>query len=143
MKKSLLGLCFGLTLVSIISTEASAHHAAALLYDTNKDVTIEGVVIRFELGNPHMRIYFTREDDAEVGREWMAEGGSRTVLIRRGWTDDMLKPGDRIVMHGHASRDERPIFHVVNMEMPDGREIGTEDSISTNLVDELRRRRRE
>src|SRR5262249_11924976 len=81
---------------------AIAHHSAALIYDLEKQVTIEGVVTRFELGNPHVRIYFTPKDKQA---EWMAEGGSRTVLLRHGWTDDRLKSGDHIVILGNPSRD--------------------------------------
>ena len=120
---------------------ASAHHAAGLVYDTDNEQSMEAIVTRFELGNPHVRIYFKRPEDGGNGEEWMAEGGSRTVLLRRGWTEDMLKAGDRITLHGHPSRDDRPIFHVVNMEH-DGKEIGTEDSTSENLLDQLRQRRR-
>lgn len=120
---------------------AWAHHAAGLVYDTDNEQTMEAIVTRFELGNPHVRIYFKRPQDGDSGEEWMAEGGSRTVLVRRGWTKDMLKPGDRITLHGHPSRDDRPIFHVVNMDK-DGRQIGTEDSTSENLLDQLRQRRK-
>jgi len=131
-----------LLVLMFTSASATAHHAAGLLYDVESDTTIEGVVARFELGNPHMRIYFDRTDVDDGDVEWMAEGGSRTILVRRGWTNDMFKAGDRIVLHGNPSRDERPIYHVNDIETADGREIRAEDSTSDTLLEDLRKRRR-
>ncbi|MCP5144887.1 MAG: hypothetical protein H6978_08695 [Gammaproteobacteria bacterium] len=122
------------------ATTASAHHSAGLVYDVNVQTEIEGVVTRFELGNPHMRIYFTRPgvDD----QQWMAEGGSRTVLVRKGWTADTFKPGDRIRLQGSPSRDERPIFHVRNIIRADGSEIFAEDGASPADAEARRQRTR-
>jgi hypothetical protein len=120
-----------------LSVPAVAHHSAALIYDLEKQVTMEGVVTRFELGNPHVRIYFT-----PVGKpaEWMAEGGSRTVLLRHGWTETQLKSGDHIVILGNPSRDGSDKVHVVQVTMPDGKQLGSED-VQPESLDAARARR--
>jgi hypothetical protein len=112
------------TAAAVLPVPASAHHSAALIYDMEKQVMMEGVVTRFELGNPHVRIYFTPTDKQA---EWMAEGGSRTVLLRHGWTDDQLKSGDHIAILGNPSRDGSNTVHVVQITLPDGKQLGIED----------------
>ena len=57
-----------------------AHHSAAALYHLEQQITVGGTVTRFTLGNPHARIYMMVENAAGEKAEWMAEGGSRTVL---------------------------------------------------------------
>jgi hypothetical protein len=108
----------------------AGHHSAALLFDLAKQVTMEGVVTRFELGNPHMRIYFTPDGQQT---EWMAEGGSRTVLLRRGWSPDELRKGDHIRLEGNPSRDGSGIVHILMLTLADGRQLGTEDLLPDTL----------
>ena len=79
---------------------AQAHHSAAVFYFVDKTVTVEGVVKSYTLGNPHARIYMTVKGPNGEDQSWMAEGGSRTVLLRNGWTGDEVKPGDHIKIVG-------------------------------------------
>lgn len=117
---------------------AEAHHSAGVIFDLTQTISVEGVVSRFNLGNPHLRIYFTVTDDP---REWMAEGGSRTVLLRRDWTADMLKPGDAITIVGHPARDGSSLVHVERLTLPDGRTLWAEDLPPPEAIDGLIRRR--
>ena len=72
---------------------AQAHHSAAVFYFVDKEITVEGVVKSYTLGNPHARIYMTVKGPNGEDQNWMAEGGSRTVLLRNGWTGDEVKAG--------------------------------------------------
>src|SRR6476620_4946666 len=84
---------------------AQAPHSAAVFYFVDKEITVEGVVKSYTLGNPHARIYMTVKGPNGEDQAWMAEGGSRTVLLRNGWTGDEVKPGDHIKIIGNPSRD--------------------------------------
>ena len=130
------------TLVAI-SMPAAAHHAAAVYYDVSKEVTMSGTVTEFRMGNPHARIYFdVIAADGSV-TNWMAEGGSRTVMLRRGWTGDDVKVGDTVTLHGHPSRDGGNYMHMVNVDLPDGTRKFAEDTdpdAIRNLLEQRRRR---
>ncbi len=131
---------FGLVLSCLFLTGAvQAHHSAALLYDLGKEAEVRGVATSYEFGNPHLRIYF---DVAINGRteQWMAEGGSRTVLIRKGWDGTEVKPGDVITVRGNPSRDGSNIIHVLYLTLPDGRQLFTED-LDPKLLERRRRQR--
>lgn len=119
---------------------AAAHHNAAAIFDTSTEVTVQGVVTEYVLGNPHVRIYFDVENDGET-EHWMAEGGSRTVLLRKGWDGSEVAPGDTITIRGNPSRDGSPVVHMEYLILPDGTERYAEDILNSAL--ERARRRRE
>jgi hypothetical protein len=104
MKRVLLGLAAG-ALLALLPGVAGAHHSAAVLYHLDQQITVEGTVTRFTLGNPHARIFLSVKGADGSTTEWMAEGGSRTILLRKGWTGDEVKAGDAIKIVGNPSRD--------------------------------------
>jgi hypothetical protein len=132
-------MCVCLILGAAPLMQASAHHSPAMLYDLTKEITVEGIVTEYQLGNPHMRIYFDVDNNGTI-EHWLAEGGSRTQLLRVGWTGDELKPGDRVIIRGHPPRDAASkLIHMEYMTLPDGTERFTED-IKYNEFDTRRRR---
>lgn len=119
-----------------------AHHSAAVFYDMSKEITLTGTVTEFRMGNPHMRIYFDLVNDAGETEKWMAEGGSRTVLLRHNWNGDEIKAGDVINMSGNPSRDGSNIVHVKNITLSDGTEMFAEDLNPADAERLLEKRRR-
>lgn len=139
MKSILFGALIGTALT--LSLPVRAHHSAAVLYNLEQEVTVEGVVTRFTLGNPHARIYMMVADADGAETEWMAEGGSRTVLSRNGWTGDEVRAGDVIKIVGNPSRDGSKIIHWERLLLPDGTELWGEDIPEDSVLEQLRRRR--
>jgi Family of unknown function (DUF6152) len=125
-----------------LAVAAAAHHSAAVLYHLDQQVTVEGVVTRFTLGNPHARIYLLVKDASGQESEWMAEGGSRTVLARNGWTGDEVHAGDTIKIIGNPSRDGSKVVHWQKLVRADGTELWGEDLPPDAELEELRKRGR-
>ena len=119
---------------------AEAHHSAAVFYQMDKEVTVEGVVTSYMLGNPHARIYMTVKGPNGEDQKWLAEGGSRTVLLRNGWTGDEVKPGDRIKIIGNPSRDGSFVVHWQKLVLGNGKELWGEDVPTPNELEDLRHR---
>ncbi|HEY8520122.1 MAG TPA: DUF6152 family protein [Gammaproteobacteria bacterium] len=128
-----------LAAVAVPLMQAAAHHSPAMLYDLTKEITVEGVVTEYQLGNPHMRIYFNVEKDGKT-EQWLAEGGSRTQLMRAGWTADDVKPGDKVIVRGHPARDGSNLVHMEYLTLPDGTERFAEDVRYEEFNDRRRRR---
>lgn len=134
-----IGLSLPLLLVaSIPLTRAIAHHSPAMLYDLSQEITVSGVVTEYQLGNPHMRIYLDVDNDGTT-EKWLAEGGSRTQLMRVGWTGEEVAPGDAVIVRGHPSRDGSNLIHMEWLTLPDGSEVFTED-LRLEQFDDRRRR---
>ena len=130
--------CLLLTAAATVAGLASAHHSPAMIFDLSREITIDGVVTEYNLGNPHLRIYFDVVTDGATAK-WMAEGGSRTVLLRKGWDGNELKPGDRVSIQGHPTRDGSNVVHMQYVTLPDGRSLFAED-LNAEALDERRRR---
>lgn len=131
----------GLLVALGLGAPLSAHHSAAVLYQLDKQITVEGVVTRFTLGNPHARIYMMVKNRDGADEEWMAEGGSRTVLLRKGWTGNEVHAGDHIKIIGNPSRDGSKIIHWQKLVLPDGTEKWAED-LDPKRLESLRQRRK-
>ena len=119
---------------------AGAHHSAAVFYQMDKEITVEGVVTSYMLGNPHARIYMTVKGPNGEDQKWLAEGGSRTVLLRNGWTGDEVKPGDRIKIVGNPSRDGSYVVHWQKLVLGNGKELWGEDVPTPDELEALRHR---
>jgi phenylpropionate dioxygenase-like ring-hydroxylating dioxygenase large terminal subunit len=120
------------------TTRVVAHHSPAMLYDLSREIMVAGVVTEYQLGNPHMRIYFEVDNEGTT-EKWLAEGGSRTQLLRVGWTGNEVMPGDKISVRGHPSRDGSKLVHMLYLTPPDGTERFTEDLRVEQFNDRRRR----
>jgi hypothetical protein len=108
---------------AVASAPVWSHHSAAVYYQLDKRITVEGVVTRYDLGNPHARIYLTVKGADGTEKGWIAEGGSRTVLLRKGWTGEEVKPGDVVKIVGNPSRDGSNVVHWRVLILADGKEL--------------------
>ena len=131
---------FILLVASMLFTPAMAiaHHNAASHYLLDQKISVKGVVTEFRLINPHVRIYFDVEtDDGEV-EKWLGEGNASSVLRRRGWTDDHLKPGDVITITGSPARDGGHKIDWESIVLQDGTELRGGNTKAGELEQQLR-----
>jgi hypothetical protein len=103
MKKTLavaVGLCLALV------SAAWAHHSQSE-YDSRAKVDVEGTVTKLEWKSPHAWVYVDVTSDNGKGQtvNWSFELPSPVTLMRRGWTRDSLKPGDRIKVSGARAKN--------------------------------------
>lgn len=75
---------------------ASAHHSAAQ-FDFSQRVTVEGIVTKMNIRNPHTTA-IVEVSDAKGTREVEFEGHSASHFSRAGYTKDMIHPGDKIAI---------------------------------------------
>jgi len=81
-----------------------AHHSAAQ-FDFAERVTIEGVVKKFTVTNPHTWAVVEITDDKRGTRDAEYEGHSASHFYRAGFTRDMVKVGDKIAILIAPRRD--------------------------------------
>ena len=90
--RGLFGAFRALAVTALLAAPASAHHSQAM-FDTTREVLLEGTVVRFDWVNPHM--YLIIETKGPDGKPMRVEGeGVATTQARAdGLTRDALKPG--------------------------------------------------
>ena len=71
----------------------------------------------------------------------MAEGASRTVMLRKGWTGEEVKPGDTVKVVRQRARNGTNVVQWEWLVLPDGEQLWGED-IDPRKLQELRERRK-
>jgi hypothetical protein len=102
---------------------AWAHHSFAAEFDIAKPVKLQGTVTQMEWINPHSWIHIdVKEPDGKVV-SWMVEGGSPSILLRRGFTKKSLENGTVIVVEGYQAKSGENRANGANITFPDGRRL--------------------
>ena len=82
-----------------------AHHPISAKFDTNRSVTLRGVVTSVDWANPHAHVFINVKDRGTTVTSWAVELESPVDLRRGGWSSHTVKPGDEITVEGNPARD--------------------------------------
>ena len=104
MTKHLLRLAATVGLCLALAPAAWAHHSQSE-YDLKGKVEVEGAVTKVEWRSPHAWIYVDVTGDKGEKVNWSFELPSPVTLMRRGWTRDSVKPGDRVKVTGAPAKN--------------------------------------
>jgi hypothetical protein len=108
--------------LAAIAAPVVAHHG-----DTNYDLavpfSITGTVVEFRFINPHMQITLDVTDGDGKVTKWVAQGTSPNMLVYRGWSATVLKPGDKVTLNGNRSKNGSPTMKF-SSALLDGKPVG-------------------
>ena len=92
-----------LAATALLGVPASAHHSQSM-FDTSKEILVEGKVARFDWVNPHM--YLVVETKGPDGKPALVEGEGLgiTQALVDGLDREALKPGTPVVMRANPNR---------------------------------------
>ena len=107
--------------VIILVNRAVAHHSFAAEFDADKPVTLKGIVVKWEMINPHG--WITMDVTGPDGKtlQWMVEMSNPNGLMRLGWTKRTLKPGDEITIDGFRAKDGSNTANAARVTLASGR----------------------
>ena len=102
---------------------ATAHHSFAAEFDAEKPVTLKGIVVKWEMINPHgwITVDVTGADGEKV--RWMVETSNPNGLMRLGWTKNSLKAGDQITVEAYRAKDGSNTANAARVTLADGRSV--------------------
>ncbi len=93
-----------LTLPTLVE-RANAHHGAGL-YESGKNIQLEGTLTQLAFVNPHSYVYFDVAGPDGKVIAMKCEMRSATTLRRSGWSPAMFVPGASIKVVGHPHRTD-------------------------------------
>ncbi len=100
-----------------------AHHAFAAEFDGSKKIKLQGKVTQMEWINPHSWIHLEVINANGEKEEWMVEGGTPNVLLRRGFTKKSLEPGTEIIVDGSLARNGKKRASGLSVTFKDGKRL--------------------
>jgi uncharacterized protein DUF6152 len=104
------------------ATPSFAHHSPAA-YDQQRQITIDGVVQKYEWANPHVYIY-VEANNGEESVVWQVEGGPPYGLTQQGWSRTTVAVGDHVVVTGNPPVNAtRTIVFGRSLRKDDGTEL--------------------
>jgi hypothetical protein len=119
-------------LLVIVNSAVFAHHST-VIFDVDRDIRIEGEVVKLRWANPHVYIQIREYSGSDEERIWNIEGQTPSGMSRHGWTSESLRPGDRVTVVANPPRD-------VNRRVALGHTVLKEDGTSLFIPHAIRRR---
>ena len=111
----------------VLSTrgQAWAHHSFAAEYDMKHAITVHGVIVQVRLENPHSWFVLDVKDPTtgKVDR-WSFEAGTPSGMIRNGYRQGTIKPGDEVTIKGFQSKDSDVKGMLRELVTADGKVFG-------------------
>lgn len=125
MKQAVRAVLIGGLIAAGGSAPAWAHHSFAAAYDMNEAVTVEGVIVRVRLTNPHSWFFLDVEDESGDVQHWAFEAGTPSGMIRNGYSPEVIKTGDKVTIRGFMAKDHTQTKGMLReLETADGQVFG-------------------
>jgi len=132
MHSKLMSVVAGAGMMMAAALSVSAHHSFSAEFDSTKPVTLEGKVVMMEWVNPHSWLHIdVTKADGKVER-WKIEGGSPSVLLRKGWNRDSLLAGTKVKVVVFQAKDGSLRASSRELSFPDGRKMDLGGSANTD-----------
>ncbi|MGH9240091.1 MAG: DUF6152 family protein [Vicinamibacterales bacterium] len=117
--RSFIGAAAGLLLSA---GAALGHHAFSADFDANKPITLDGIVTKVELTNPHAYLYLEVKDQDGKTASWKVELASRVELANR-WSETTLPIGQHVIMRGWQAGNGSLFANADSITMDSGHKL--------------------
>ena len=103
----------------VVGAEAQAHHAVASTYDLNKEIVLQGTLLKLNFTNPHSNLHLAVPNPDGTTTEWVLTTASINVLTQRGLSKSSIKPGDNLKITILPARNGNPAGFIRKLELGD------------------------
>jgi hypothetical protein len=107
---------FVAAVITVGGTATDAHHSISTVYDSSRQVSIEGIVAEFQLVDPHPFLFIDAKGRTGEAQRWQLEMDNRRELVSIGVTASTFKPGDLVVVTGSLARRGGQKLYVLRLD---------------------------
>src|SRR5436190_22801151 len=109
-----------IVIVTAVAAPALAHHSATM-FESEKTITVEGVVKEFQFTNPHSWLLVNVKNKNGTVTTWGFEAEGPSTLQRSGIRPSDFKAGTKLKITGHPMKDGSPAAVWVEAIREDGK----------------------
>ncbi|MEO8465005.1 MAG: DUF6152 family protein [Gammaproteobacteria bacterium] len=106
-----------LAALSMACTQLQAHHAVASVYDLNKEIVLQGELVKLNFVNPHSNLHLAVHNADGTTTEWVLTTASLQVLTRQGLNHSSIKPGESLKVTVLPARNGNPAGFIRTLEL--------------------------
>jgi Family of unknown function (DUF6152) len=103
----------------VLGAEVQAHHAVASAYDLNKEIVLEGTLLKLNFTNPHSNLHLAVPNKDGTTTEWVLTTASIQALTQKGFNKSSIKPGDALKITALPARNGNPAGFIRKLELGD------------------------
>jgi hypothetical protein len=122
MRNKLAAIFLAVVGLVAVSVPLFAHHGSAA-YDTDKKVTLKGSVTRWVWSNPHCLLQLDVTDESGHVVRWVVETENPSTMIRIGWTEKALKPGDQVTVTALPVKSGTAVGRIIDVVLSSGQTL--------------------
>jgi hypothetical protein len=103
----------------VVGAAAQAHHAVASAYDLNKEIVLQGTLLKLNFVNPHSNLHLAVANADGTTTEWVLTTASIQALTQKGFNKSSIKPGDALKITALPARNGNPAGFIRKVELGD------------------------
>ncbi|QJU58352.1 hypothetical protein HL653_11690 [Sphingomonas sp. AP4-R1] len=118
-------IIWALSMTGALAGAASAHHSFSAEFDAAKPITVNGVITKARLVNPHSWVYLDVKNKDGSVTNWGFEFSTPAGLREKGLGKEDLLPGTAIRIDGYRAKNGGPFGYSRLATLAGGRAIQT------------------
>jgi hypothetical protein len=121
MKSRVPAAIAALAFVQFLTLPLLAHHAVSAEFNSEKVVTLKGVVSKVDWVNPHIFVYLDVKDESGKVSTWRLQSLPPMFFKGSGLTRDKLMDGSEVTVTAYPAKDGTDDFgFLLKLSYPDG-----------------------